>query len=333
MRLIGCLLASLLVCACASQPANAPLSSTVVVSAQEAIDTVAQPATTADVLSDSPTPGPIPTETRAIADSSPAATATQTASPTSRPPDTATPTATPLPTNTATPTKTPVPAPTTPAAPMLTVAGPVANVRGGPGTVYQIVGQVRQGDVFTITGRNDPGSWWQFSFGQGSGWISASLVEVNDSADSVEVAANIPAAPPPTATPVAQPTTPAATASVCPDWYQPPAPGMGVLVVENHHAAAVPAIFEEIGVQGQSSLPQKVNDVPGRLVLQLAPGHHTFKIEFPTCCKVMLDIDIEAGQSYISPIDKPWLAFDLFGSPSYLGTIGVVYPLTPPEGC
>jgi hypothetical protein len=211
------------------------------------------------------------------------------------------------------------------------VSGEIANVRTGPGTNYPVIGQIRQGETYPLTGRNASGGWWEFAFGQRTGWISASLVESNEQAASVQVSANVPPAPTATATPTPQPTSPPVAAGNCPAWYQPPQPGMGVLVIENHDTGTVAARIEEIWTPFEQSLPQKINDVPGRLTVQLNPGRHLFKIEFPVCCEVILEVDIEAGRAYIAPIVKPGLDRTRPFSREVLKP--VAYPLVPPAGC
>ncbi len=80
------------------------------------------------------------------------------------------------------------------------------------------------------------------------------------------------------------------------------------------------------------SLVHKVNDVPGRLVLQLAPGKHIFKNEFGPD----FDAIIEAGKSYVVPI-WPHAFYCTGGYPGYCSAQGqsgfVVYPMQPPPGC
>lgn len=108
-----------------------------------------------------------------------------------------------------TPEPTPVPAPQA----SFTVTSATLNVRSGPGTNYGVIGQIRQGQTFPITGKNPAGSWWQFDYNGRPGWVSGQLVRVTN-AELVQVATNIPA--PPTARPQlpapprppAQPTSP-----------------------------------------------------------------------------------------------------------------------------
>lgn len=121
------------------------------------------------------------------------------------------PTDTPVPTDTPIPTDTPTPLPTdtpTPEIPKAVVIGEEqSNLRAGPGTNYDTVGQVERGAELEIVAKNAAGDWYQVCcVGDQQGWIVARLVEVRGDANLVQVAANIPA--PPTNTPV--PTRPPA---------------------------------------------------------------------------------------------------------------------------
>ena len=101
------------------------------------------------------------------------------------------------------PSPTPVPPSPTPEKASMTVSSPGAtNVRSGPGTTYPRIGEVQQGQSFEITGKNQVGTWWQFSFNGQPVWISGDMVSANAAAQSVQVAASIPTAPvQPTAAP------------------------------------------------------------------------------------------------------------------------------------
>ena len=86
------------------------------------------------------------------------------------------------------------------------------NVRGGPGTNYNIVGAASQGDRYPVTGKNNDGSWWQINFNGQQGWVFGDLVTAQN-VQAVAIAPNIPAPPPtpiPQPTPVPQPTAPPA---------------------------------------------------------------------------------------------------------------------------
>lgn len=55
---------------------------------------------------------------------------------------------------------------------------PTANLRSGPGTSYDVVGQSQQGDSLEIVGQSDDGTWYELSDGA---WIAVSLVEIAES--------------------------------------------------------------------------------------------------------------------------------------------------------
>lgn len=71
------------------------------------------------------------------------------------------------------------------------VTGTAMNVRGGPGTNYNIIGSTNAGQRFTVTGRNQAGDWWQINFNNQSGWLYGPLV-TTENTGGVQVAANIP---------------------------------------------------------------------------------------------------------------------------------------------
>ena len=124
---------------------------------------------------------------------------------------------------TAAPSPTPVPPSPTPEKAGMTVSSPGAtNVRSGPGTTFTKIGEVQQGQSFEITGKNQVGTWWQFSFNGQPAWISGEMVSANAAAQSVQVAASVPTAPvQPTAAP--RPVQPA-PAPVQPTAAPPPPP-------------------------------------------------------------------------------------------------------------
>ena len=137
------------------------------------------------------------------------------------------PTATRLPTMTvavaaAEPTsEAPAPATATPtvAAKAMLTANSTVNVRRGPGTNYSVVGQITQGQQFEITGKNNSGDWWQFSYQGQDAWVIGRLVTGSGPVDGVQVAASIPAAP--TSVPVAA--APVQQQPAQPEPTQPPA--------------------------------------------------------------------------------------------------------------
>ena len=90
----------------------------------------------------------------------------------------------PVPTETTAATPTPAiaatePAPTEIAPPTsdakVTVLGEM-NIRSGPSTDYEVVGDAVAGEEFAITGKNEDGNWWQIDFRGESGWIYAPFV-------------------------------------------------------------------------------------------------------------------------------------------------------------
>ena len=110
-------------------------------------------------------------------------------------------------------TDTPVPPTPVPAA-SVTINSNM-NVRGGPGTNYNAIGQATQGSRFDVTGKNGAGDWYQINFNGQTGWVFANLV-TGEGVEAVAVASDIPAPPPtavfvpPTATPVPAPAAPTA---------------------------------------------------------------------------------------------------------------------------
>ena len=108
--------------------------------------------------------------------------------PTAVPALTPTPTATQPTVSTATSQDTPLPA--------VPVTNSTSNLRKGPGTTYQVVGQLDAGTSLTPVARNGDGTWLQLDVGV---WIWASLV--NNIPVGLPLTANIPQIPDPTATP------------------------------------------------------------------------------------------------------------------------------------
>lgn len=140
----------------------------------------------------------------------------------------ATEAAAPVATQPVTSTNTPPPAEptaTATAAAAEAVASQGINVRGGPGTNYAIIGAAQAGDRFVIKGKDPTGAWWQITYNGQDGWLFGELVSATNTS-AVAVAQNIPAPPPPTATPIPQPTQPPAQPTQPPAAQptQPPAP-------------------------------------------------------------------------------------------------------------
>jgi TolB protein len=77
-----------------------------------------------------------------------------------------------------------------PAGPGLTVAVPALNFRDGPGTNYNVLAVLKQGEGATITGRDAARQWYQVQLPDGrSGWVYAALVQAGPDAAAVPVVA------------------------------------------------------------------------------------------------------------------------------------------------
>lgn len=142
------------------------------------------------------TPSPLPKPTSTVVPPSPTVPPTATLLP---------PTATPVP-STVEPTATATLLPQRPRV----VADSAANLRGGPGTNYPVIGQMTTGKEVDILERNASGDWWRIDWnGVTQAWVAGLVVKVSGPIDTVPVARNVPA-PPPTNTP-APPPPPTAT--------------------------------------------------------------------------------------------------------------------------
>jgi len=92
------------------------------------------------------------------------------------------------------------------------------NVRGGPSTVYPILGVIPVGKSAPVTGRNADTSWYQIGFAPGvDGWVSVTYVSLSGDCSSVPTASYSP--PPPTKipTPTLTPTPSASNTPTPPD--------------------------------------------------------------------------------------------------------------------
>jgi uncharacterized protein YgiM (DUF1202 family) len=118
-----------------------------------------------------------------------------TATPTADSPSTATPiaSASPSPTPTLAPTAA---APALPPTATLIPEGPAvvvqanANLRGGPGTAYPIVGAARPGQRLLVLGQ--AGGWWQVRLDERTAWIWGALVTPNAAAEQAPEVKDIP---------------------------------------------------------------------------------------------------------------------------------------------
>ena len=80
----------------------------------------------------------------------------------------------------------------------------IVNVREGPGTVYNILGQVTQGNNYKISAKNEAGDWYQIEYAGGqTGWVINSLISANGDLGTVAATSDYPEAPQVVAAPVA----------------------------------------------------------------------------------------------------------------------------------
>jgi uncharacterized protein YraI len=100
--------------------------------------------------------------------------------------------------------------------------GQIVNVRNGPGTGYNVLGQITPGNTYRVTGKNSQGDWWQIEYAGGNqGWVINSLVNASSDMSSVAIA-EIPELPPVAApAPEVQPDVTAADAPAA-EAPQPP---------------------------------------------------------------------------------------------------------------
>jgi endonuclease/exonuclease/phosphatase family metal-dependent hydrolase len=109
-----------------------------------------------------------------------------------------------------------LPAPTpVSAVPPEATANRGANLRGGPGTNYPVVGAAAAGQALAVVGRNAAGDWLQLADGS---WIAAFLVD--GAPGALGSVAAPPAPPPPEAPPTSTP-APAAAPTAVPPANQP----------------------------------------------------------------------------------------------------------------
>ena len=84
-------------------------------------------------------------------------------------------------------TATPAPTPETFGAAVVT--SQQANVRGGPGTSFSVLGTSRQGNSLQVVGSNESQTWWQVCcIDDQTGWVSQSVVRFEGDRQAVPVA-------------------------------------------------------------------------------------------------------------------------------------------------
>ena len=115
---------------------------------------------------------------------------------------TPTPTPEPTPTPTPEPTATPTAEPPAEGVVKATINSETLNLRAGPGTNYAKLGIVRRGDVLTVIGKNENGSWIKIKANNGAeAWVNAEYVTLSGALTTVVVLQA-----PPTPTPAPQAT-------------------------------------------------------------------------------------------------------------------------------
>jgi ABC-type branched-subunit amino acid transport system substrate-binding protein/uncharacterized protein YgiM (DUF1202 family) len=137
----------------------------------------------------------------------------------------------PLPSPTPIPLPTPIPPPTLPIPPtpegvILQPRTGVINVRGGPGTNYDVIGRLQAAQVVQVIGISPNGEWYVIPFANTRGWVSSGVVTVTGALNSIPIIE-----PPPSPTPIPATLTP--TAQPFPDLVplsvvlNPPQPRVG----------------------------------------------------------------------------------------------------------
>ncbi len=109
------------------------------------------------------------------------------------------------------PTRSFSPTPTNTPIPECVVQDSDVNIRGGPGTNYNIVQVLNQGAVLQVFDRNSESSWLKVrTAADEEGWIAEFLVECSHPIEDIPIETNIPT-PPPTNTPTPDTRTPEPT--------------------------------------------------------------------------------------------------------------------------
>jgi ABC-type branched-subunit amino acid transport system substrate-binding protein len=108
-----------------------------------------------------------------------------------------------LPDDTPTPPGEATPLPTaTPEGVVATVTGrPFQNVRSGPSTQFEVLGQLNEGETVQVIGANRGNTWIVIDFRGRQGWMSAGIMEIFGDLNTVPIFDS-----PPTPTPAATPT-------------------------------------------------------------------------------------------------------------------------------
>ncbi|HHY55020.1 MAG TPA: SH3 domain-containing protein [Chloroflexi bacterium] len=71
----------------------------------------------------------------------------------------------------------------------------IVNVREGPGTGFNVLGQIVPGEAYKVTGKTSAADWWQIEFGGRNGWVIAQLASTSGDSNAVAIVENLPQAP------------------------------------------------------------------------------------------------------------------------------------------
>ncbi len=72
----------------------------------------------------------------------------------------------------------------------------ILNAREGPGTTYQVLGELQKDSTYPIIGKNTTGDWWQIDTGGGKlSWVVGQLVSTSGDVNSIAVITDVPDAP------------------------------------------------------------------------------------------------------------------------------------------
>jgi len=90
------------------------------------------------------------------------------------------------------------------------IDGDSVNVRNGPGLVFPVIGSVKQGETYHVSGVNATGTWWRICClaGDKEGWVRSDLVGISGNLNQIPVIQVATPTPRPTATATPIPPTP-----------------------------------------------------------------------------------------------------------------------------
>lgn len=207
---------------------------------------------------------------------------------------------------------TPTPSPTPVPKPEIVVLNPRVNIRSGPSTDFDIVGQAEEGSRLEVVGRNQDSNWWQVCCVNGQeGWITADLVRTEGPIEQVALAANLP-----TATPRPTPTVAAVAASATTTPTLTVEPDAGTFAFEltetttfpfsgnDYFRVAAKVRDEENNPLGNSYL-RIVNETTGQQWLSSQSGDYAWEYSAPSAdFGDFREINIQFDTNGQSPLDS-----------------------------